>query len=137
MNPMSMMSPMGGITGMGGSTMGYQANYTLNGVPGIGGGYAYPPGSDMCKFMDGINQTVNNACASPTGQGSVMDWANGLAMQAQMGGMGGTSGMSGMSGMGGMGGGLGGSLGQLQSMLMYMMSMFQQLMGGGSQMPQM
>lgn len=57
------------------------SSFSTTGVPGLAGGYAYPPGSDMTKFMDNINQTVAAADQGPGGV-SVVDWANGLAAQA-------------------------------------------------------
>ena len=58
-------------------------SYTQTGIQSANGsGYAYPPGSDMCQFMDNINNTTAQACLSPDGTESVMTWANNLAQQA-------------------------------------------------------
>jgi hypothetical protein len=57
------------------------SHFASTGVPGLTGGFAYPPGSDMASFMDNINNTVTAATRGPNG-GSVVDWANGLAAQA-------------------------------------------------------
>lgn len=51
--------------------------YSSTGVPGLNGGYAYPPGSPMTQFMDNLNTTTKAAT------GDVMTWANGLLYQAQ------------------------------------------------------
>lgn len=74
------------------------SNYSTFGVPGLTGGYAYPPGSEMAKFMDGINNTV----AAASSMGSLLGGAMGNAGAA---GVGGTPDMS-----------------QLMQMLMSMMS---------------
>lgn len=101
MNPMMPGMPTGGRSQMY-STPGF----TQTGVPGLGGGYAFPPGSQMCIFMDGLNQTVRAANVSPTGQGDVISWAQGLAAKskarAAMASGGGMFGAMGGTGAGGM-----------------------------------
>jgi hypothetical protein len=57
------------------------SNFASTGVPGMTGGFAYPPGSSMTTFMDTINNTVSAATRGPNGV-SVVGWANGLAAQA-------------------------------------------------------
>jgi hypothetical protein len=54
------------------------------GVPGLNGGYAYPPGSEMASFMDSINSTVAAATVAPDGSSDILTWANGLAQQAAL-----------------------------------------------------
>ncbi len=93
------------------------SNYAGTGIqlPG-GGGYAYPPGSDMARFMDGINNQAVGATQGPNG-GSVVDWAQSLSAQQQGGQMqspqGGTGGSS--------GGGSSESLGQLLGFMISML----------------
>jgi len=123
MSPMSMGSPVQAVT-----------HYSITGIPGMGGGYAYPPGSEMTRFMDSINAVVSQASAGPYG-GSIVDWAQGLATQAALkkslgGGL--TSG--GGSTAAGLGGGTsaaalgGGSGGSLVTQLMTIMQQLQPLM---------
>ena len=58
------------------------SNFTTTGIPSLSGsGYAYPPGSEMNRFLDGLNQTTAAASTGPNGQ-SVIAWAQGLADQA-------------------------------------------------------
>lgn len=61
------------------------ANYGFNatGIPGLTGGYAYPPGSSMTQFMDNVNGLAGRATRMDNGQ-DVVSWANGLAQQAQL-----------------------------------------------------
>lgn len=126
-----------GTTGLGTSGLGGGmglTDYTQTGVPAAGGGYAYPPGSEMCQFMDSINNTTAQACMSPDGSEDVMTWANQLQQEAQMQGFysdgTGTTGTTGLSS--GLGGLTGGSTGtsSLPQMMEMLMSMFSSLMGG-------
>ena len=133
----SSMSSMG----MGGSPVQAVTHYSLTGIPGMAGGYAYPPGSEMTRFMDSINAVVSQASAGPYG-GSIVDWAQGLATQAALKkslGGGSTAGGSSLGGssLGGgtsaagaasqLGGGGGGS-GALVTQLMSIMQQLQPLM---------
>jgi len=70
-----MMMPPMGMPGMGqgmgqgmmgpgmGMSMGYsqRTQYTVTGIAGLSGGYAYEPGSGMCQFIDNLNNTMANA----------------------------------------------------------------------------
>ncbi|WP_373531811.1 hypothetical protein [Vampirovibrio sp.] len=56
-------------------------SFNANGIPGLTGGYAYPPGSSMTQFMDNINGITASATRGADGQ-DVISWANGLAQQA-------------------------------------------------------
>jgi hypothetical protein len=111
-------------------------NYSQTGVPGIGGGYAYTPGSGMAGFMDNLNNTVAVALSGPNG-GSIVDWANGLLLQQQQrkqlqlaqqqmltAGMMGGMGTMGAMGTPGAGTGMSG-LTQMFQMLMSMLSSMQ------------
>lgn len=90
------------------------SQFSATGVPGMNGGYAYPPGSAMTQFMDSINNTVAIATAGPGG-GSIVDWARSLAAgQNQSAGVGPQSAAS--------GGGMGGLLTQIVTMLMQIIS---------------
>lgn len=72
-----------GTSALGSTNQALFSNFTQTGiVNAAGNGYAYPPGSDMAQFMDGINNTVAQACLAPNGQ-DVTTWANELAQQAQ------------------------------------------------------
>lgn len=59
------MMPPGGMGGqmMPGMSMGYsqRTQYTMTGITGLNGGFAYEPGSGMCQFMDNLNNTMANA----------------------------------------------------------------------------
>lgn len=110
------------------------SNFYQTGIASLTGGYAYPPGSDMVKFMDDINNTVAAASSGPSG-GSIVDWANGLAAQAQQrqalaAQQAAASASSMMGGAGGTGGGLSGLM-QMYQMLMSMMGSLQGQSGTG------
>ena len=57
--------------------------YNATGIPGLTGGYAYPPGSSMTQFMDNVSSLAGRATRLENGQ-DVVSWANGLAQQAQI-----------------------------------------------------
>jgi hypothetical protein len=139
---MSMLPSLSGLSGYGtmssmsmGSPVQAVTHYSLTGIPGMAGGYAYPPGSEMTRFMDSINSVVSQASAGPYG-GSIVDWAQGLATQAALkkslgggsasGGTslgGGTSAAGAASQLGG-----GGGSGALVTQLMSIMQQLQPLM---------
>lgn len=54
------------------------SQFSNTGVPGMMGGYAYPPGSEMTRFMDSMNNHVAAVTKGPNGE-SVVDWAKNLA----------------------------------------------------------
>jgi hypothetical protein len=58
-------------------------SYNATGIPGLTGGYAYPPGSSMTQFMDGITGMANQATFSGANGQDTVSWAMGLAQQAQ------------------------------------------------------
>lgn len=100
-------------------------NYTQTGIPGVSGGYAYPPGSPMSQFMDGVNNTAIQATRGPSGE-NVVSWATNLAQQAQARKQ--ATGTSLVSGTGGSAaaGSSGGALMQVLQTLMTMLASLQQ-----------
>ena len=58
------------------------SQFSKTGVPGLNGGPSYPPGSDMTKFMDGLNNEVSSVTKGPNGE-SVVDWAKNLAAHSK------------------------------------------------------
>jgi hypothetical protein len=60
-----MMPQMGMGMGMGSYYSAQRTMFTYTGIPGLSGGYAYPPGSYMTRFMDQLNNTLANASMMP------------------------------------------------------------------------
>ena len=85
MLPMSSLGMPGAVPGMQVAAQPQQAgglvSFASTGIPGLNGGYAYPPGSEMASFLDNLNGTVASASHAPDGS-SIIAWANGLAQQA-------------------------------------------------------
>ena len=87
---------MGGYNGYPPSLLpGGFSQFNVTGIVGAGGGFAYPPGSQVTQMMDTLNNQVASATQGPYG-GSVVDWAQSLAagqqaqpQQPQQGGPGG------------------------------------------------
>lgn len=88
MLPMSSLSPAmsaipGGAQMAAPQPAGGMVSFASTGIPGLTGGYAYPPGSEMSNFLDGLNGTVAAATRGPDGS-SVIAWAQALAQQAAL-----------------------------------------------------
>lgn len=58
------------------------SQFSKTGVSGLNGGPSYPPGSDMTRFMDGLNNQIASVTSGPNG-GGVVDWAKSLAAGAK------------------------------------------------------
>jgi hypothetical protein len=100
-----------------------ETHYTQTGMSDMNGGYAYPPGSEMCVFVDGINSQVAKVCRSPDGHGSVADWAKRLAANQVKNASGGMAGN-------GLGNGQNPAT-NLKTLLIQFLQLFEKLMGQG------
>lgn len=107
------------------------SNFNQTGIPGLTpGSTAYPPGSSMAQFLDGLNGEMATATSGANGQGSVIQWAQGLQQQQELrkqqqaASGGGAASMFGAGGAGGAGGGI-------QQLMQMFMMIFQQMGGGG------